>query len=72
MFNFMIVNMPSREMAQLIAPIIILQLLLAIFCLYKLKGDNVKYLPKWCWILIVLFINLVGPILYLMFGRERD
>jgi len=71
MLNSMFVNMPSREMVQLFIPIIVLQLALAIFCLYKLKGDKVKYLPKWAWGLIV-FINLIGPIIYLMFGRERD
>jgi len=64
--------MPSREMVQLIAPIIILQLTLALFCLFKLKGDKVKYLPKWAWALIVLFVNLFGPVLYLVFGRERN
>jgi len=68
----MFVNMPSREMVQLIAPIIILQLTLAIFCLFKLKGDKVRYLPKWAWALIVLLVNLFGPVLYLVFGRERD
>jgi len=72
MLNSMLVNMPSREMVQLIAPIIILQLTLAAFCLFKLKGDKVKYLPKWAWALIVLFANLFGPVLYLVFGRERD
>jgi len=72
MLNFMFVNMPSREMVQLIAPIIILQLTLALFCLFKLKGDKVKYLPKWAWALIVLFVNLFGPVLYLVFGRERN
>jgi len=71
MLNFMFVNMPSREMAQLIAPIIVLQLVLALFCLFKLKGDKVKYLPKWAWALIIL-LGYIGSILYLIFGRERD
>lgn len=72
MLNFMFVNMPNREMIQLIAPIAVLQLALIIFCLFKLKGDKVNYLPKWAWALIVLFVNLIGPIIYLMIGRERD
>jgi hypothetical protein len=32
----------------------------------------VKYLPKWAWALIIIFINLFGAIAYLFVGRERD
>jgi len=72
MYNFMLLNTPNKEMVPLLVPVIVLQLSLVIFCLFKLKGDKVKYLPKWAWALIVLFTNLIGPIIYLMFGRERD
>jgi hypothetical protein len=68
MFN----DMTIIEILKLLAPIIIIQLSLAIFCLYKLTKDNVKYLPKWAWAIIILFINLLGPTIYLILGRERD
>ena len=68
MFN----GMTIIEVLKLLAPVIIMELFLAIFCLYKLSKDKVKYLPKWAWALIILFVNLLGPIIYLILGRERD
>jgi hypothetical protein len=28
--------------------------------------------PKWIWVLIVVFINLIGPIVYFIVGREEE
>uniref|UniRef100_A0A7C5Z6S4 PLDc_N domain-containing protein n=1 Tax=Caldicellulosiruptor owensensis TaxID=55205 RepID=A0A7C5Z6S4_9FIRM len=67
----MLGNMDMEEMLKLLAPVIVLQFALMIFCLVKLKNDKVKYLPKWTWALIIIF-NFIGPILYLLIGRERD
>lgn len=68
MFN----DMTTIEILKLLAPVIIIQFFLGIFCLYRLIKDEVKYLPKWAWALIILFVNLLGPIIYLILGRERD
>jgi hypothetical protein len=27
--------------------------------------------PKWAWALLILLVNLVGPVLYLLLGREE-
>jgi len=64
--------MGMEEMLKLLAPVIVLQFALMIFCLVKLKNDKVKYLPKWVWALIIIIFNFIGPILYLLIGRERD
>lgn len=65
-------GMTIIEILKLLSPLIAIQLCLIIFCLYKLKSDKVKFLPKWAWALIILFLNLLGPIIYLTLGRERD
>lgn len=62
----------SEDFLKLILPLIVVQLSLMIFCLYKLKNDKVKYLPKWAWCVIIVLFNFIGPILYLIIGRERD
>ena len=49
-------GMSSLQIIQLLAPIIILEVSLAVFCLYRLTKDRVKFLPKWAWALIILFI----------------
>ncbi len=57
----------------LIIPIVLIQVGLMIWALYDLtrpdrrvKGDN-----KIVWALIVIFVNLIGPILYFLVGREE-
>ncbi|RKL64998.1 transcriptional regulator [Salipaludibacillus neizhouensis] len=53
----------------LIAPILLLQFILMIVALFDcLKNENLNG-PKWLWILVILFINTLGPIVYFIFGR---
>lgn len=68
----MFLDMSPIEILKLLAPLIVIQFGLIIFCLIKLIKDKVKHLPKWGWALIIVFINLFGPIVYLLIGRERD
>ncbi|HYN48921.1 MAG TPA: PLD nuclease N-terminal domain-containing protein [Candidatus Nanopelagicales bacterium] len=56
----------------ILVPILVIQLGLLVFALYDLtrptrrvKGDS-----KVVWALIIIFVNLVGPILYFLVGRE--
>lgn len=65
-------GMTNMEIFKLLMPIIAIEVCLMAFCLYRLTKDKVKFLPKWAWALIIIFINLFGPILYLLIGRERD
>ncbi|MBU3128188.1 PLD nuclease N-terminal domain-containing protein [Clostridium tagluense] len=65
-------GMALIEIIKLLAPIIILEVVLVGFCLYRLTRDRVKFLPKWAWALIILFIQLIGGIAFLLIGRERD
>lgn len=65
-------GMSNIEIFKLFLPIIAIEICLIGFCLYKLYHDKVKFLPKWAWLLVIIFINLFGPILYLLIGRERD
>ncbi|WP_264738251.1 PLD nuclease N-terminal domain-containing protein [Cytobacillus firmus] len=54
----------------ILAPIIIIQLILmtvAIIDLVRIEKPNG---PKWVWALVILFINLLGPIIYFIFGRR--
>lgn len=60
-----------QQIVMILLPILIIQLGLVIFSLYRLAKDNVKYLPKWAWVLIILFFNLFGPIVFLVVGREK-
>ena len=65
-------GMSSLQIIQLLAPIIILEVSLVVFCLYRLTKDRVKFLPKWAWALIILFIQIIGGVAFLLIGRERE
>jgi len=28
--------------------------------------------PKWMWCAIIIFVNIVGPVAYFVFGKKRD
>jgi hypothetical protein len=66
------VNIDSTLLLLLI-PILLIQLGLLIWGLYdltrperKVKGDS-----KVIWALVIIFINIIGPIVYFLFGREE-
>lgn len=65
--------MPSEmsEVIKLIAPILVIQLILVITCIRSIIKEEVNYLPKWAWVLVVCFITLFGAITYLAIGRKR-
>ncbi|MBU3181960.1 PLD nuclease N-terminal domain-containing protein [Clostridium psychrophilum] len=65
-------KLTTIELFKIFLPLIIIQLALMTFCLLKLSKDNVKYFPKWIWVLIIVFGELLGPIAYLLLGRERE
>ena len=53
-------------------PIIIIQYGLMIFALVQLFRNEAAYLPKWGWALIIIFINIIGPVIFLIVGRKKD
>ena len=55
-----------------IAPILVLQLILMIIALVSCIREVKTNGPKWLWIPIILFISLIGPVLYFVIGRRND
>jgi hypothetical protein len=55
----------------LIIPILILQFGLVIVALIDVARRERTKGPKWVWVLVILFVNIFGPIVYFIFGREE-
>ncbi len=54
----------------LLVPLIVVQLGLMIYCLVDIsRRERVKG-PKWLWTIIIIFGELIGPVVYLIAGRE--
>lgn len=53
-------------------PFIIIQFILMVTALIDwLKREQTNG-PKWLWLIIILFVNTIGPILYFILGRKDD
>jgi hypothetical protein len=59
------------EWIPFLIPIVLIQLALMIFALIDLIRRERTKGPKWMWVLIVVFINIFGPVVYLLVGREE-
>ena len=56
----------------LLIPIFIIQLALIVFALADLlRRENIRG-PKWVWVLVILFVNFIGPIIYFLLGRGDE
>lgn len=55
----------------LLIPLVIIQLVLIAAALLDLRKQRATRGPRWMWVLIILFVNLIGPIIYFVLGREE-
>ena len=61
-----------RQVLPLVLPLLVLQLallLLAIVDLFR-EERQVRFVSKPIWALIIVFVNIVGPLAYFFVGRE--
>lgn len=56
----------------LLIPLFIIQIGLMIAALVDLfKHENTRG-PRWMWVLVIVFINIIGPITYFIIGRQDE
>jgi len=62
-----------KDALPFLIPILIIQLALLVFALVDLvKRKRVKGGNKILWGALIILIDIIGPIIYLLFGREED
>ena len=54
----------------LLIPLLLIQLVLMIVALVDLSRRPQVRGPKWVWVLIILFVNMIGPIVYFALARK--
>ncbi|TFB13890.1 transcriptional regulator [Filobacillus milosensis] len=62
--------MISQDLILLLLPVLILQLLLLVIAIVDLIRIEETNGPKWMWALIIIFLNIIGPIIYFIIGRR--
>ncbi|OGO08946.1 MAG: transcriptional regulator [Chloroflexi bacterium RBG_13_66_10] len=55
----------------LLAPLVLIQLALLVIGLVDLARRERTRGPKWAWALVIVFVSMMGPIIYFLFGREE-
>ena len=65
-------DLKTEQVIALILPIAVIQLGLMIAALYDLEKDErqVRGGSKLVWVLIIVFVNVIGPIVYFTAGRQ--
>ena len=53
-------------------PIILLEIGLMAFALRDLSRRERVHGPKWAWALVIVLIQLIGPIVYFVAGRSDE
>ncbi len=72
------ISLSGMELGTLVAvllPVLLLQLGLMAFTLIDLiKRDEseLRHLPKAAWAVIIIVVNFIGPVAYLLLGRDED
>ena len=61
-----------RQLIPLLIPVILIQFGLMVAALVDLVKRPKTRGPKWVWVVVVVFINLIGPIIYFIVGREEE
>ncbi len=60
-----------QEFLPFLIPIMVIQLTLMAVAFFDLFKRERTRGPKWMWVLIILLVNLIGPIIYFAIGREE-
>ncbi|EOT49430.1 MULTISPECIES: PLD nuclease N-terminal domain-containing protein [Enterococcus] len=61
------------ENLPLFIPLLLLEFGLMIAAVVSVfKQTHYRFLNRWSWLMIVIFLQMIGPILYFVFGREED
>ncbi len=61
------------EYLPLLIPVVIIEFVLMITALiHVLKHPNYKFGSKAMWVILVVLIQIVGPIVYFVFGRGNE
>ena len=66
-------DLTPDQILALLAPIIVIQIGLLIAALVDLGHDErrVRGGNKLVWVLVIVFVNIIGPIIYFVAGREN-
>ena len=61
-----------QQILPLLIPVLLIQVILLVVALLDLRKQQSVRGPKWAWVLIIVFVNLIGPIAYFFVARKDE
>ena len=61
-----------KQYLPLLIPVILIEIILLIVALLDLIKRQQTRGPKWVWALVIVLVNIIGPIVYFIFGRREE
>ena len=61
----------TKDLLFLLSPLLLLQTSLVVYCGFVIFKEGVRNLSKGAWLLLCLFINVIGPVLFFLLGRKE-
>jgi hypothetical protein len=67
-----VAELKPEQVIALLVPLVLIQLGLMVAALFDLEKEErrVRGGSKLVWVLIIVFLNVIGPIVYFVSGRE--
>jgi hypothetical protein len=62
--------MSTSTIIAIALPILVLQIALQIYALYDLWKNRSAHQNAWVWVLVIVLLELLGPLVYFLFGRK--
>lgn len=59
-----------QQWLPVILPLMFIQLILMSLAIVMCAKSGQTRGPKWMWLLIIIFVNLLGPVAFMLFGRR--
>ena len=67
-------DLKTEQILALLAPIVVIQFGLMLAAIIDLEREErrVRGRSKLVWVLVIVFVNVIGPIVYFLAGREEE
>jgi len=69
-----VADLKTEQLLALLAPIVVIQFGLMVAAILDLEREErrVRGGSKLVWVLVIVFVNVIGPIVYFLAGREEE
>ncbi len=62
-----------QQLLPILLPLLLIELALLALALWDwVHRQRFRYLSRWVWLAIIVLINILGPLAYLLLGREEE